>query len=73
MPKKLEPIPPGSYTMVINRVRKVRNKPLRRVHMRIVDGPFQGREVINTIKDPVLSEGEMVHTSILNKEFKRER
>jgi hypothetical protein len=41
--------------------------------MRIVDGPFQGREVINTIKDPVLSEGEVVRTSILNKEFKRER
>jgi hypothetical protein len=67
--------------MVIERTRKVRNKPLRRIHMRIVDGPYDGRTVTNTIKDgplaplgiPGLPEGEVVRTSILNEEFKRER
>lgn len=37
MPKKVtDTIPPGKYEVVIERTRKVRNKPFKRVHMRIV-------------------------------------
>ncbi len=36
-PKKgVDLIPPGRYEVVIERTRKVRNKPFKKVHMRIV-------------------------------------
>jgi hypothetical protein len=48
-----EPLPPGHYTVVIERTRKVRNKPLQRIHMRVVD---TGQKVTETIKrEPPLS------------------
>lgn len=36
--QKLEPLPPGAYSMTIERVRKVRNKPYYRIHYRMSDG-----------------------------------
>lgn len=35
---KAEPLPVGTYSMVIERVRKVRNKPYYRIHYRLSDG-----------------------------------
>lgn len=34
---KQEPLPPGVYTMKIDRVRKVRNKDQKRIHMTIIE------------------------------------
>ncbi len=47
---KQEPLPPGVYTMTIDRVRKVRNKDQKRIHMTIVDGPHSGRKLSETIR-----------------------
>lgn len=33
-----EPLPVGTYSMTIERVRKVRNKPYYRIHYRMSDG-----------------------------------
>ncbi len=40
MPKKdkLTPIPPGEYTITLERVRKIRNKDAYRFHYRMADG-----------------------------------
>lgn len=35
----VELLPPGHYTMTIDRIRKVRNKPAYRIFAQIVDGP----------------------------------
>ena len=43
MAKKPEPLPPGTYTMTVDRIRKVRNKPALRVHMRVIGGEANGR------------------------------
>lgn len=51
MSKKQTPLPPGEYTVVVERVRKVRNKPAKRIHMRIIDGEYAGREIANTIRE----------------------
>lgn len=36
--QKPAPPPPGNYSMTIERVRKVRNKPYYRIHYRMSDG-----------------------------------
>lgn len=35
---KTEPLPPGTYSMTITRIRKVRNKPYYRIHYQLADG-----------------------------------
>lgn len=45
---KLEPLPPGKYTVTIDRTRKVRNKPLRRIHMTVKE---TGQQISDTIKE----------------------
>lgn len=46
---KKEPLPPGVYVMTVDRVRKVRNKDQKRIHMTIVGGPHSGRAVKDTL------------------------
>jgi hypothetical protein len=43
---KQEPLPPGVYTMTIDRVRKVRNKDQKRVHMTILETGTKMSQVI---------------------------
>jgi hypothetical protein len=39
-------LPPGHYDVVIERVRKVRNKPQKRITMRVVDTDIRIKETI---------------------------
>ena len=43
----IEPLPPGVYTVTVDRVRKVRNKPAKRIHMTVVG---TGHKLVDTIK-----------------------
>ena len=38
MKPKAKSLPPGDYIVVIERIRKVRNKPYYRIHYRMLDG-----------------------------------
>jgi hypothetical protein len=46
MKRKFTPLPPGEYTVTIDRVRKVRNKNQKRIHMTIVETGDKVSEVI---------------------------
>lgn len=48
MTKKLDLLPPGTYTVTIDRTRKVRNKPQRRIHMTVLE---TGDKLVDTIKE----------------------
>lgn len=48
--KRLKPLPPGEYTVTIDRIRKVRNKNQKRIHMTIVD---TGEKISEVIKPDV--------------------
>lgn len=48
---KFQPLPPGEYTVQIERTRKVRNKPQRRIHYKIVEGEHAGRQLTGTISE----------------------
>jgi hypothetical protein len=47
MKRRFKPLPPGEYTVKIDRVRKVRNKDQKRIHMTIVETGDKVSEVIN--------------------------
>lgn len=47
---KDDPLPPGEYPMRIDRVRKVRNKNLLRIHYTITDGPCKGKKTSSILK-----------------------
>lgn len=47
MAKKPEPLPPGHYTVTIDRTRKVRNKDQLRVHMTVLE---DGRKISMILK-----------------------
>ncbi|WCD44116.1 hypothetical protein Kuura_038 [Caulobacter phage Kuura] len=52
MTPRLDPLPPGHYTITIDRVRKVRNQPAYTIHATMDDGrKIAGRVTYDPSKD----------------------